>query len=204
MDYFLGATHNSSDLSGTWIPQIPRWALLKYTSEGDRILANFLGRGTDAIECLLLRRLVVGVDVNRQCLAMAVQNCTLLDAKVGLADIRLGDATSVPEVRDGTCALVLSHPPYYRCVQYSSGNEAPGDLSRLATPISFCEKMSSVAGETFRVLHGGGRAVVGIGDNREARLLLPVSLWVLEVYLNSGLILNEYVLLPLTFIGFQI
>jgi len=61
---FKGGAHSSHDYNGTWIPQIPRWALLRYTKAGERVMSNFLGRGTDAIEAFLLNRPLLGIDVN--------------------------------------------------------------------------------------------------------------------------------------------
>ncbi|KAJ9075816.1 hypothetical protein DSO57_1032052 [Entomophthora muscae] len=49
-------SHSGSDYHGTWLPQTVRRALLRYTRPEGRVLSNFLGRGTDAIESLLLRR----------------------------------------------------------------------------------------------------------------------------------------------------
>nr|KAJ3420355.1 hypothetical protein HK105_005779 [Polyrhizophydium stewartii] len=50
------ATHSGGDYHGTWLPQLVRWSLLRYTERGDRVLSNFLGRGTDSIESFLLER----------------------------------------------------------------------------------------------------------------------------------------------------
>ncbi|KAF9937913.1 hypothetical protein BGZ67_000747 [Mortierella alpina] len=49
---------------GTWLPQTVRRAITKYTKPNDKILSNFLGRGTDAIECFLLGRCCTAVDIN--------------------------------------------------------------------------------------------------------------------------------------------
>ncbi|KAF9904049.1 hypothetical protein BX616_001415, partial [Lobosporangium transversale] len=50
------ATHSGTDYHGTWLPQTVRRAVTKYTRPNEKILSNFLGRGTDAIECFLLGR----------------------------------------------------------------------------------------------------------------------------------------------------
>jgi DNA modification methylase len=54
------ATHSGQDYHGififnlgTWLPQLVSWSIKRYTLENERILSNFAGRGTDAIECLL-------------------------------------------------------------------------------------------------------------------------------------------------------
>ncbi|KAF9285619.1 hypothetical protein BGZ68_003727 [Mortierella alpina] len=58
------ATHSGTDYHGTWLPQTVRRAVTKYTKPNDKILSNFLGRGTDAIECFLLGRCCTAVDIN--------------------------------------------------------------------------------------------------------------------------------------------
>lgn len=184
------ATHSSADLSGTWIPQLPRWAILKYTQSTDTIVSNFLGRGTDAIEAILLGRKLSAVDVNKEYLSMAIRNCP------GEVDIRLGDARSLPHLEDSSIQLILSHPPYYKCIIYSSIGEAPGDLSRSPSLETFNDSMRRVADESWRLLREGGRVILGIGDNRESRHLIPVTLYVLKEYFDAGFILEEFVKIP--------
>ncbi|KAG0790427.1 hypothetical protein G6F21_005814 [Rhizopus arrhizus] len=76
------ATHSGTDYHGTWLPQTVRRAILKYTSKDERILSNFLGRGTDAIECFLLQRRCIGVDIN-PCL-MKMPTIWMHDPKIDL------------------------------------------------------------------------------------------------------------------------
>ncbi|KAF9204068.1 hypothetical protein BGZ49_005735, partial [Haplosporangium sp. Z 27] len=58
------ATHSGTDYHGTWLPQTVRRSVTKFTNPNDKILSNFLGRGTDAIECFLLGRCCTAVDIN--------------------------------------------------------------------------------------------------------------------------------------------
>lgn len=165
-------------------------------------MANFLGRGTDAIECLLLGRRVIGIDVNRQHLATSIQNCTALGLGSATAEIQLGDATDLGSLGLGenTIDLVLSHPPYYKCIQYSFGNEAVGDMSRCESLVEFRSAIFKAAKESFRVLRVGGSAVLGIGDNRESRYLQPVTLVTIQAYIEAGFQMDEFVLLCLEFV----
>lgn len=56
--------NHSGAYHGQWLPQIPRYSILRFTKPDDLILSNFLGQGTDAVEGFLLQRKVVGVDVS--------------------------------------------------------------------------------------------------------------------------------------------
>ena len=71
---------------------------MRYTSRGNRVLSNFLGRGTDAVESFLLERRCCGVDVNPRALSISKRNMTFplpRDRPISaefLPVIELGDA----------------------------------------------------------------------------------------------------------------
>ena len=56
--------HNIALYPCKFIPQLPRWAINKYSKEGDTILDPFSGGGTTLIEARKLNRNVVGFDYN--------------------------------------------------------------------------------------------------------------------------------------------
>jgi DNA modification methylase len=57
-------THNFHTYPAKYIPQIPRYFIEKYTKEGDIVYDPFLGCGTTLVECKLLNRNGIGVDLN--------------------------------------------------------------------------------------------------------------------------------------------
>ena len=57
------ATHDAK-WRGNWSPYIPRNIILRYSKEGDLVLDQFAGGGTTLVEAKLLRRNIIGVDVN--------------------------------------------------------------------------------------------------------------------------------------------
>lgn len=57
-------THNFHTYPAKYIPQIPRYFIEKYTEEGDIVYDPFLGCGTTLVECKLLNRNGIGVDLN--------------------------------------------------------------------------------------------------------------------------------------------
>jgi len=195
-------THSSHDYRGTWIPQITRWALQRYTLEGASVVSNFLGRGTDAIEAFLLNRPLYGVDINPVALDLTQKNCSFaipldLQSRINPSSrpvTVLGNATCLPRdvFGDSRFDHVLSHPPYHRCIVYSSNIE--GDLSRLPSLDNFCQEMFRVASESYRVLRPTRRCTVGIGDNREHCLVLPVAFRTIRSYLDAGFEIEELIL----------
>ncbi|WP_279018312.1 DNA methyltransferase, partial [Megasphaera elsdenii] len=54
------ATHDGK-YRGNWSPYIPRNLILRYSSEGDRILDCFVGGGTTLVEAKLLNRNCIGI-----------------------------------------------------------------------------------------------------------------------------------------------
>ena len=56
--------HNIALYPCKFIPQLPRWAIKKYSKEGDLILDPFCGGGTTLIEGRKLNRNVIGFDYN--------------------------------------------------------------------------------------------------------------------------------------------
>jgi len=55
-------THGFFKYPCKFIPQIPRWAINKYTKEGDYVLDPFAGSGTTLVEAVLLNRNSLGID----------------------------------------------------------------------------------------------------------------------------------------------
>ncbi|CAG8718088.1 6471_t:CDS:10, partial [Cetraspora pellucida] len=193
------ATHSGTDYHGTWLPQTVRRALLRFTKKNDRVMSNFLGRGTDAIESFLLCRRLVGVDINPAAVALSQRNCSFaIPPDRGItaehrpiilqADSRHLTGTIF---ENDSFDHVLSHPPYKNCVEYST--HIDGDLSRFANSKEFAIEMSKVIDETWRLLKPGKRVTLGIGDNREHCFYVPVSFNLFRQYIDQGFELEELV-----------
>lgn len=59
VNYF---THGFFKYPCKFIPQIPRWAILKYSEEGDYVVDPFAGSGTSLVEAVLNRRNGLAID----------------------------------------------------------------------------------------------------------------------------------------------
>ena len=57
------ATHKG-DFRGNWPPQLARNVILRYSKPGETVLDQMCGSGTTLIECKLLGRNGIGVDIN--------------------------------------------------------------------------------------------------------------------------------------------
>ncbi|KAG0287040.1 hypothetical protein BGZ96_008984 [Linnemannia gamsii] len=193
------ATHSGTDYHGTWLPQTVRRAVTKFTNPNDKILSNFLGRGTDAIECFLLGRCCTAVDINPAAVTLSIRNCSFAIPQDGSIKaehrptILQGDSRrlSGPLFESESFDHVLSHPPYKDCVAYST--HIDGDLSRFGNALEFQREMRSVVRETYRLLKMGRRCTLGIGDNREHCFYIPVSFQLIRQYINEGFELEELI-----------
>ncbi|KAJ2517812.1 hypothetical protein GGI11_003050 [Coemansia sp. RSA 2049] len=200
-------SHSGTDYHGTWLPQTVRRALLRYTQRGERVLSNFLGRGTDAIESFLLSRKCVGVDINPSAVSLSQRNCSFtilpeLNMSVEFRPVIMhGDARNLcsgtwpgasyfaePESFDH----ILSHPPYKDCVLYSTNID--GDLSRFPGPDEFQKEMEKVIESSWRLLKTGRHLTLGIGDNRAECFYIPVSYQLIRNYINNGFELDELII----------
>ncbi|KAI8908265.1 hypothetical protein DFJ77DRAFT_170976 [Powellomyces hirtus] len=192
------AAHSGGDYHGTWLPQIVRFALLRYTWEGATVLSNFSGRGTDAIECFLLKRRCCAVDINRASVALAQRNVSFsTPPELGLSAayrpliVRADSRNLVGSLfMTGTYDHVLSHPPYKDCIAYSA--HIDGDLSRFPDMGDFQDEMAKIVAETWRLLRPGhGRCTMGIGDNRRDCFYQPVSFQTIRTYMDGGFEIEE-------------
>lgn len=197
------ATH-SGEYRGNWSPYIPRNIILKYSFPGELVLDYFCGAGTTAVECKLLGRRCIALDINDKAIQLAKKNLDfeiqleqigLLDKKENFKiyepELIVGDARDLSQLPDSSVDLICSHPPYANAIHYTSGK--PGDLSFYDVD-EFLKEMEKVAKESFRVLKPGRKCAILIGDIRRKKHVVPLGFKLIDVYLNAGFKLKELVI----------
>lgn len=188
------ATHRGN-YRGNWSPYIPRNLILRYTQPGDLVLDQMVGSGTTLVECKLLQRDAIGVDINPRAVMVARNRLDFqynpLDEGYEEPEIKtyVGDARDLHLVEDGSVDLIATHPPYACIIAYSK-DRVEGDLSSLNVS-DFAEEMVRVAEESYRVLKPGKHLAILIGDTRRHKHYIPISPRVLEAFLEAGFILRE-------------
>jgi DNA modification methylase len=189
------ATH-ASNYRGNWSPYIPRNLILKYTKVGDLVLDQMVGSGTTLVECSLLGRSAIGVDINREAILVALDRLNFsynaLDSEYP-EDLKIrtyiGDARNLNLIEDDSIDLIATHPPYAGMINYTN-SRVDGDLSSQKL-IGYLKEMRVVAAEAFRVLKCDKCCAILIGDTRKHLHYIPISTRVLEVFLDAGFVLKE-------------
>jgi len=74
-------THSFFKYPCKFIPQVPKWAIDKYTKENDLILDCFAGSGTTLVEAVMLKRNALGVDFDKLSQLLCLTKTKLLTKK---------------------------------------------------------------------------------------------------------------------------
>lgn len=191
------ATH-TGNYRGNWSPYIPRNLMLRYTEPGDVVLDQMVGSGTTLIECKLLGRVGIGVDINRD--AIMVARDRLFFEYTRPLDwppecpvyTYVGDCRNLDKIADESIDLIATHPPYAGIITYSR-SRVPGDLSSLRLE-DYLREMRVAAEESYRVLKPGKHCAILIGDTRKRLHYVPISHRVLQAFLDVGFALREDVI----------
>jgi len=194
------ATHQGN-FRGNWPPQMARNIILRYSKPGETVLDQMCGSGTTLIECKLLGRNAVGVDINPDCIMLTRDR---LDFKYNPLDpdfpkvsakTYVGDARNLDLIKDNTIDLIATHPPYANIIGYSSRkNQVLGDLSFARTLTGYLEGMREIAKQSYRVLRSGRFCAILVGDTRRHRHHIPIAFKVMHAFLDVGFILREDVM----------
>jgi len=188
------ATHRGR-YPGNWAPEVPRNLILRYTQPGETVLDPMMGSGTTLLECLITNRQGVGVDIEPGAVELAASSLNLghepIDWAGDRAPVRLfvGDTRSLDAIPDRSVHLAALHPPYAGIIAYGSATNA-FNLSCLSLK-KYVAAMRDVAAEMHRVLAAGRHCAVLIGDTRRHKHYVPLSVRVLEQFLDVGFVLRE-------------
>ncbi len=188
------ATHRyNASYRGNWAPQIPRNIIQMYTEPHDTVLDPFMGSGTTIIECQLLSRKCIGVDINYQAVMLAWSRLEPVISNANFPSLYVGDARNLDLIPDESVDLIATHPPYAGMIKYT-GESNSSDLSSLRSLSEYLLEMRVVLREMWRVLKPGGHLALMIGDMRKRKHIVPLGFRVLELMLSQGFILKEHVI----------
>ena len=181
-------TH-SGKYRGNFAPQIPRNLLLRYSKEGDTVLDPMVGSGTTLIETKILNRRGIGFDINPEAVRLTKQNLEFEGNYRYEQYVKVGDIRHLSEIKDSSIDLIITHPPYLNIIKYS--DDIDGDLSRISGVKKFCDELEKGVKELYRVLKEDKYCGILIGDTRKSRHYVPLSFYVMNLFLKNGFVLKE-------------
>lgn len=181
------ATHRG-DYPGNWAPQVPRNLILRYSQPGDTVLDPFVGSGTTLIECKLLNRRGIGIDINPRAIELTKQRVSFSAKSCAEQEILVGDARQL-QLESASVDLVCAHPPYADAIRYSSG--LVGDLSCISDIDSFIKEVTYAASELWRVLRPQCFCAVQMGDIRRHQHIIPVGFLTMSAFMSVGFVLQD-------------
>lgn len=185
------ATHKGN-FRGNWPPQMVRNILLRYSEESDTVLDQMVGSGTTLVECKLLGRKGIGVDINEKCVMLTRDRLNFDYNGSTVQKTYQGDARNLDKIEKESIDLIATHPPYANIISYSEENG--NDISRVGSIDDYIKEMKRVSNESFRVLKPGKYCAILIGDTRRKKHQIPIAFRVMETFLDTGFILKEDVM----------
>ena len=183
------ATHDAK-YRGNWSPYIPRNVILRYSSEGDTVLDQFVGGGTTAVEAKLTGRNFIGFDINPAAVELTQKKLDFEYNTSAEISVKLGDARKL-ELSDDSIDLICTHPPYADIINYSDGID--GDLSLLSIN-PFLTEMGTVAEECYRVLKKDKFCAILMGDTRKKGMVQPLAFETMQLFELAGFKLKEIII----------
>ena len=181
-------TH-SGNYRGNFAPQIPRNLILRYSQEGDTVLDPMVGSGTTLIETKILNRRGMGLDINPAAVEITKKNLEFEGNYKYKQYVKTGDIRNLSVISDSSIDLIITHPPYLNIIKYSKGID--GDLSNISGVKKFCDELEKGVKELYRVLKEDKYCGILIGDTRKSRHYVPLSFYVMNLFLKNGFILKE-------------
>ena len=185
------ATHKG-DYRGNCPPQVPRNLILKYTKENDIILDPFCGSGTTLIECKILKRKGIGIDINPEALKLTKKRLDFECNNYFSPKLIVANSVNLKQIiPDEKIDFIFLHPPYADIIKYSTN--ISGDLSRLNLK-EFLNQMKLISKECYRILKKKKFCSILIGDIRKNGNIIPLGFYLMNIFIQSGFILKEIII----------
>lgn len=185
------ATHKG-DYRGNCSPQVSRNLILKYTKENDIVLDPFCGSGTTLIECKLLNRKGIGIDINEKALKIAKERLNFKYKTNFEPKLIKANAINMQKIiPNNTVDFIFIHPPYADIIKYSS--DIKEDLSRLSLQ-EFLNQMKLFSKECFRIIKKDKICSVLIGDIRKNNNVVPLGFYIMNFFIQAGFSLKEIII----------
>jgi DNA modification methylase len=127
------STHGLHRYPAKFIPQIPRWAIRNFTSEGDIVLDPFAGSGTTLVEALAEGRTSIGVDLDPMACLISQAKTAKLDPSrlASLSEKLLLISNTAPAVLEVPLTGVVNFGHWFSSDAWSSLQALRSGIDRL-------------------------------------------------------------------------
>lgn len=179
---------------GSFVPQIPHQAIIRFTRRNEWVLDVFAGHATSLIKCKQLSRNGIGIELVPK---VAADANTLLRKQKNptvFAKVLAGDSASANAKKrvkailrahnTSKVQLLILHPPYYNAIQFSNNIR---DLSNATSLENYREMFKAVITNFAPLLEDGRYMVLVIGDNYRKGEYIPLESKAIETIEKSGL-----------------
>ncbi len=183
------ATH-TPQYRGNWPPQVARNLIKRYSQPGDTVLDPMAGGGTTSVECKLLNRNSISVDINADATSIILDRLDFeMPDDESNHDVYVGDARNLDLIPDESIDFIATHPPYANIIHYAP--LVRGDLSALSDYGLFFNEFRKIIREMRRVLKNGSYCAIMIGDTHSSSHFVPISTHLMLDFLGEGFVLKE-------------
>lgn len=184
---------------GNFIPQIPNQLLRRYTKKGDWVLDPFAGSGTTLIECKLLGRNALGVDISPDAAAEALQKIEEQASGKSESSIYMQCGNSLNyNFSDFLCSrgienfqFIIMHPPYWDIIKFS---EDPQDLSNCSSAKDYINMIGAATDNVYKHLEEGRYLAVVIGDKYNRGEWIPLGFYAMQEMMKRGMKLKSVII----------
>lgn len=134
--------HSIHPYPARFIPQIPRKAILEWTSEGDTVLDPFCGSGTTLLESILHGRKAIGIDNNSvACLISNAKVTKYTNEDIEVLKLFVAEIESLKSIASRDAEVKT---PNYKNLEYWFDKKAINDLGRISWKIEQLEGNSKI------------------------------------------------------------
>lgn len=144
------------------------------------------------IECKLLSRKGIGIDVNVDALHITKSRLKFEYKTIYEPKLIRADSTNLQNIiPNEKIDFIFAHPPYANAIKYSK--DIKEDISRLNLQ-EFLNQMNLFSKECFRILKKDKICSILIGDIRKNKNVIPLGFYIMNIFIQTGFTLKEIII----------
>jgi len=199
---------------GSFLPEMARFAIERYSKKGDLIFDPFVGCGTTVIEAKAIGRSAIGYDINEEGIKIAKEmlkqkslskeeNTKLIHVVRRKDSRKFTNEDILKDSGKKFVDMILTSPPYYNNLEYSKDKEQLGTIEDYN---KFLNELNKVWINCYNVLKEKGFMLVVVGDCRGTikkrkkkglHGLIPLHIDIINQCRKIGFVLWDIIIHPI-------